>query len=409
MGTRRLGLFVLLIALLGGAGWGLANLDLGRLFQSLSGPVEARKETPTDDKANTASLADYGGQAISDVTEALGRGPDPKGNGEKPTFDVARVNPDGVSVFAGQAKPNQDVSVYVGQRYLGTAKSDADGNWSLASETPIPNPDGELEAKLGRPAPVEVAVNDPVGARTGMPQETVADVNARLFSSLEGLVAEARAKKEAEARAEKAAANPDNRVFETAPRQPAAGSQSDGTPEVAASSVDPNNPSANTASSDEGEATNAPTSVTQRRPDSAIADEAATREQQATSQLPTPDAQVRSRTIPIPIQFVYREATFTEQGQKAVRLLLEYLKITGKTRVTLSGHADERGSADLNMDLSRQRLQAVRDELRAGGYDGALILVPKGESEPFAGVDRDALPEQDLFQLDRRVELRLEG
>lgn len=60
------------------------------------------------------------------------------------------------------------------------------------------------------------------------------------------------------------------------------------------------------------------------------------------------------------------------------------------------------------MGLSRDRLKTVRDFLRAGGYDGRFVLIPKGETEPFADVDRESLAPKDLYQLDRRVELHLD-
>jgi len=59
------------------------------------------------------------------------------------------------------------------------------------------------------------------------------------------------------------------------------------------------------------------------------------------------------------------------------------------------------------MQLSRQRLQVVADYLRHQGFAGALELIPKGKSEPYAGVDRRAVPKEEAFQFDRRVELRV--
>jgi outer membrane protein OmpA-like peptidoglycan-associated protein len=59
------------------------------------------------------------------------------------------------------------------------------------------------------------------------------------------------------------------------------------------------------------------------------------------------------------------------------------------------------------MDLSRERLEAVERYLHAGGFSGKLNLIPKGKSEPFTGVDRTKYAGEALYQLDRRVELRL--
>jgi outer membrane protein OmpA-like peptidoglycan-associated protein len=57
------------------------------------------------------------------------------------------------------------------------------------------------------------------------------------------------------------------------------------------------------------------------------------------------------------------------------------------------------------MELSRRRLSVVADYLRESGFVGKLELIPKGRSEPYAAIDRNALPREEVLQLDRRVEL----
>ena len=59
------------------------------------------------------------------------------------------------------------------------------------------------------------------------------------------------------------------------------------------------------------------------------------------------------------------------------------------------------------MELSRQRLSAVERYLRARGFDGKLLLLPKGDLEPFAVPNRNTLERDYVYQLDRRVELRV--
>jgi outer membrane protein OmpA-like peptidoglycan-associated protein len=114
-----------------------------------------------------------------------------------------------------------------------------------------------------------------------------------------------------------------------------------------------------------------------------------------------------AHAIPGPITFIYNEATFTDKGRMAAAALAQYLTMRQSVFATLSGHADERGSDQYNMALSQERLAAVADYLRAQGFAGRLQLIPKGKTEPYTGVDRHALPREDAFQLDRRVELRL--
>jgi outer membrane protein OmpA-like peptidoglycan-associated protein len=113
-----------------------------------------------------------------------------------------------------------------------------------------------------------------------------------------------------------------------------------------------------------------------------------------------------SEAVPRPITFVYEQTTFTTEGQRAAQMLAEYLRTHRHPSVTLSGHADERGSDSYNMELSRQRLEAVARYLRENGVTNKLELAPKGSSEPFAGADRRLLAREDALQLDRRVEMR---
>ena len=94
-----------------------------------------------------------------------------------------------------------------------------------------------------------------------------------------------------------------------------------------------------------------------------------------------------------------------ERRERAPSLLLEYLRLKRFPKVTLTGHADERGTDELNMNLSSQRLETVAQFLRQGGFEGEMQLVPKGKTEPFTGVVRSQFTQDDLWQLDRRVEL----
>ncbi len=110
---------------------------------------------------------------------------------------------------------------------------------------------------------------------------------------------------------------------------------------------------------------------------------------------------------PGPVTFPYDEANVTAAGRQQAAALSEFLRLQKLDVVTLSGHADERGSDEYNLQLSRNRLESVARFLRDSGYAGKLVLVPKGKSEPFSGVDRAKLSKDAAFQLDRRVELRV--
>jgi outer membrane protein OmpA-like peptidoglycan-associated protein len=110
---------------------------------------------------------------------------------------------------------------------------------------------------------------------------------------------------------------------------------------------------------------------------------------------------------PAPITFTYNEPNFTPAGRQQAAALSEFLNKRKLASVTLSGHADERGSDEFNMELSRQRLEAVAHHLRQSGYAGELKLIPKGKREPYLVPGRERLPREEALQLDRRVELHL--
>jgi outer membrane protein OmpA-like peptidoglycan-associated protein len=122
---------------------------------------------------------------------------------------------------------------------------------------------------------------------------------------------------------------------------------------------------------------------------------------------PVPDTLVASapKRLPPPITFNYNEAELTFEGRHAAAALSKYLLLERVAVVTLTGHADERGSEPYNMELSRQRLNTVANYLRDAGYSGELVLVPKGKTEPFDIPDRRAFARDEAYRLDRRVEL----
>lgn len=113
--------------------------------------------------------------------------------------------------------------------------------------------------------------------------------------------------------------------------------------------------------------------------------------------------------IPIPITFFTAEAVMTPDGDRAAQLLADYLRIAKPHAVALSGHADSRGPEGYNQDLSRRRLAAIEQFLRAAGYEGELKLVPLGETVPYRLADRSKLTREQMYQLDRRVELQVTG
>ena len=313
-------------------------------------PVQQTGSLPeTAAKAPTAKAADAN-TADTSLATAL-TPPSPEETGSAPRIDVSRISPDGTSVFAGTSAPNATITLFADGTPFAEVTADETGSWSILTNHRFANLDPKLTLERGQYLAQHLAKSQPAGTNTG---EASADVDHQrvtaaeakdALKNFEAIVDEARRENDAKDGAATATAQAPG----TAP----------GTPPASGSSAT----------------------------------------QTATSQTGV-------IKIPVPITFVYNSAELTDDGAYAARLLVDYVKFKGLKSVSLTGHADERGSDAYNFDLSRDRLEAIEKILRQGGYDGRLQLIAKGASEPYRGVDRNALPREELYQADRRVELK---
>ncbi len=380
------------------------SIDLSFLKAATSTAFNPDKSPTADKSTDSKSLnapVERAASELAALSDVVGDGANAKSTaGQAPSFDVVRIDPDGTSVFAGRAESSEQISIIAGDTPIGTAKADASGNWVLVTEKKIPDPNAKLKIVKGVVQP-ELPASEGAKFAGADAQPTITyggkasarDVNERMIASLEQMIETARSKQ----------ADPARGIVESDEK---VSDRSSAPPLDAETSGDSLTSATAPGASDPGQTRASQTSTR-------LADASSSAPQgQKQAQNSVGEQHVRgeaAQSIPIPIQFVYREATFTEQGRKAVSLLLEYLLVTKPRQVTLTGHADERGSPELNMRLSQERLQAVSDYVRSGGYAGELTMTPKGETDPYRGVDRSKYPREELYTLDRRVELRLDG
>ena len=79
----------------------------------------------------------------------------------------------------------------------------------------------------------------------------------------------------------------------------------------------------------------------------------------------------------------------------------KYLRDRPSARITLEGHADERGTREYNMGLGERRGMAVSDALQGnGGSAGQLNVVSFGEERPTCNDSSDS-----CWGQNRRVEI----
>jgi outer membrane protein OmpA-like peptidoglycan-associated protein len=354
---RLAGILILLLLMLFSATVYLLDIDPRNLEPS----KQAEKASKQDDAKAPAETPKGEVDALQDALA-----PAKPGDDKAPAFDIARIDPNGTSVFAGRAEPKSFVTITADGKEIGIAEADENGEWTFTTDAKIPNPDAKLAlfkaphgAKVAEVAPPAVRTESAAPATPGKPQ-SAGSVTSKLIQNLEGMVAEARKE--------------DGKQVATASPPPA--SSAAAVPEPTLPSAAPAKPPAAPAAS--AARTDVPTSLPPR---------------------------VETVTVPVPVTFVFNEATLTGDGERAARLLLEYLQLKRFPKVKLTGHADERGTDALNLALSAQRLQTVARFLRDGGYKGQLDLMPKGKAEPYMGVVRADFSQEDLWQLDRRVEL----
>lgn len=373
---RRWVLLIVFLCLSAGA-FALAQVFHFRLPDEV---FEAHKSAP--EAAAPASVANApvaGSKAEADTgssaSRQAGNEPDRKekskssegsaGDGVK--LDLAEVSTSGAtSVFAGRAAPGSSVTVFEGDVAVATAKANDNGDWSLATDHKFAGPDPKFSLRSGTFKIASEASAEDNGSHAkpaaALPSQTgVSDAAQRgtspsvaLLKNFENVVASAREEAAAQAQTGSSATA-------TATAPPPASQNSGAVPEVQAL--------------------------------------ASTPREVASSEHP------QSATIPVPMTFFFDEATLTSDGEKTAKLLLDYVQLKKFKSISLTGHADERGTAEYNMDLSRKRLDTVAAYLRNGGYDGELKLIPEGATQPFTGIDRSKFSRDDLMQLDRRVEL----
>lgn len=369
-------------------------------------------------------------------------------------LDISRISPNGPSVFAGRADPGAYITVYADGKAAGTVRADDGGSWSLSTEhkfasadpnitfesastppakaEPAPEPEPEPATPETAAAEEIPATEEPPAAAQPAAEDAPA-VAGDVMRKFEALVSEARE----DAAREKAAEEDAEREKKEAERRQQAQAQTQAALKaqraaeaaaeretvVAAASETPT-PSAASAASDtqqtEAKAEEPPASSETNASASAEAvpgarsavegDAAGTAPEAKAAMLAAPGKGAEPEAqapIPVPLMFVYNQATLTAEGERAAELLLEYLLLKRLDSVELTGHADERGTHNYNFDLSRERLETVAQRLKAGGYKGELKLTPKGKTEPFKGIDRKKYRGEALYQFDRRVELRV--
>ncbi|HZH04955.1 MAG TPA: OmpA family protein [Myxococcaceae bacterium] len=102
-----------------------------------------------------------------------------------------------------------------------------------------------------------------------------------------------------------------------------------------------------------------------------------------------------------PIRFEFNKFNLSSEAERQLSQVADCLK-KSKNRITLEGHADDRGTEEFNMQLSNRRAASVKRYLSDLGVSGkSLDTVGYGESRPLSSGSDEA-----AWTQNRRVEFK---
>jgi len=104
------------------------------------------------------------------------------------------------------------------------------------------------------------------------------------------------------------------------------------------------------------------------------------------------------------IRFGFDQATLTADAQGSLQKLADCVKQAPAKKLTISGHADERGTTQYNIALGARRAESARKYLGDLGVAAKLDTVSFGEEKPVCSEQTEecwARNRRDEFQVDR--------
>ena len=82
--------------------------------------------------------------------------------------------------------------------------------------------------------------------------------------------------------------------------------------------------------------------------------------------------------------FALDQSTIQDSARASLSTNADWLKRWTNTRISIEGHADERGTAEYNLGLGERRANAVKAYLVELGVPGdRVVIVSKGKETPF--------------------------
>jgi outer membrane protein OmpA-like peptidoglycan-associated protein len=107
----------------------------------------------------------------------------------------------------------------------------------------------------------------------------------------------------------------------------------------------------------------------------------------------------------LPIRFGFDSDRLDAAGTKEALRLSDFLKANAVSNLVITGHTDDVGDANYNLDLSVRRARSLAEFLLSDGVQARITVIGKGESEPPAYTDASVYSIEELRTIARRVEV----
>ena len=105
------------------------------------------------------------------------------------------------------------------------------------------------------------------------------------------------------------------------------------------------------------------------------------------------------------VMFNYDQATIRDDQRGTLQRNADYLRRWTSLRLSVEGHADQRGTSEYNLALGERRANAVKEYLVGLGIAGdRMVVVSKGKETPLCTEDTEA-----CFERNRRGHFVITG
>jgi peptidoglycan-associated lipoprotein len=101
------------------------------------------------------------------------------------------------------------------------------------------------------------------------------------------------------------------------------------------------------------------------------------------------------------VYFEFDRSNLTSKSIQTLKSVVNALNDNSSIKISLAGHADERGTREYNLALGQRRAETVADYLTLNGINSSRITVKSyGEERP-----KETSQDEESFAKNRRVEI----